>query len=112
MEFLCGRRAASPPGNGPAPSDARPSGEKAVTSAAPDKRRSRRAALPLWRPSLASISEDGASAGAPTPAAVKSGGAGRKMVKKKPNSSKPPAVKDVYKHFGSLPTFTPTAFLF
>ncbi|XP_074560504.1 uncharacterized protein LOC141816661 [Curcuma longa] len=124
MEFLCCRRAASrPPGDRSAPSDARPAAEKAVTSAAPDKRRSRRAALPLWRPSLGSISEDAASAGV-----VKSGGAGRGMAKSKlnPKPPKPAAIKvesragkDVYKcvnmhelHFGVLPTFAPTAFLF
>ncbi|XP_042423908.1 uncharacterized protein LOC122011593 [Zingiber officinale] len=108
-DFPCGRRTASTP---PEDGGAQPAETAAKASA--QEKRGRRAELPQWRPSLRSISEDGAAAGPPK--AMKSGGEGRATANAK---LKPPAVKvssragdGDYKHYGVVPAFAPTLFLF
>lgn len=91
LDFPCGRRAAS---TTPAEDGRTRPAETASKAAAAEKRR-RRAELPLWRPSLQSISEDGAAAAGP-PAATKSCGEGRPTANAKPKPKpkpQPQAVK-------------------
>lgn len=88
LEFPCGRRAFLPEETTPTPTAEAEDTQPAAETAPPEKllRRATRGWVPPWRPSLLSISEDGASVGTPRqPATVaKSGGSVKAKAKAKP----------------------------
>ncbi|CAL9056031.1 unnamed protein product [Musa banksii] len=117
LEFPCGRRASLPEETTPTPTAEAGDTQPAAETAPPEKllRRATRGWVPPWRPSLLSISEDGASVGTPRqPATVaKSGGSVKAKAKAKPAvRAVPRATKYDYQHYAVVPAFAPMVFLF
>ncbi|CAD5179238.1 unnamed protein product [Musa acuminata subsp. malaccensis] len=107
LEFPCGRRASLPEETTPTPTAEAGDTQPAAETAPPEKllRRATRGWVPPWRPSLLSISEDGASVGTPRqPATVaKSGGSVKAKAKAKPAvRAVPRATKYDYQYVNEL----------
>ncbi|KAJ8483749.1 hypothetical protein OPV22_016234 [Ensete ventricosum] len=115
LEFPCGRRASLPEETTPTPTAEAEDTQTAAESAPSEKllRRATRGWASTWRPSLLSISEDGASVVTPRQPAAVAKSRGSVKAKAKPAvRAVPRATNYDYQHYAVVPGFAPTVFLF